>query len=157
MEAYQRLLRVISSYLFGWLEIKWVGIEEVELNILIVAIILAGAYVRAQAAFGFGITRFGLVYIATVCIWTFAVCFFIVVLPMLLLPSWWGVIGGVIGVALIVLSATFPSQVGSIIFKAGFVGRYLVPRRARVCRELRGVVYVCIALVISNYTLFQIL
>ena len=147
LDAYTSIVNEVGTFLFGWIDFKWIAIDQLEVHVLVIATILFSAYARAdmreERSKGMGLIEaiFGTFPVATIYM-------AMVVLPALLLPSWFGILG-----AAIVAGFFF----SFFLFGHNEKDEYSVPPARSFLRELGGVVAVCLILVAftSNYTLFR--
>ena len=139
MDAYSSFVNDITTFLFGWMEFRWMEINENEVHILVIALIIASAFARG-APIDDLFYKFGaaIVYVAIA-------PFLLLFLPALLLPSWGGLVGAIIGAVLL-------------------VGLYIImisdedpeiPTYGRWLKEIVGVCVAFLLLVVLNYTVFQ--
>ena len=143
--AYNNLIEPIGKFLFGWLKFRWIEVSPFEYHILVIAIILISAYARAELKYqkqhfpnqsaepAFLVFSVSLVYLL------------MIFLPIALLPSYWGWIGGVLAI-LILLFAYMVLPAGD---ERSYVGRN------EIVKQLKWVLLVTVILMALNYTLFR--
>ncbi len=92
-DGYQFLVEKIGNFLFGWIDWRWVTIDKTEMHVVILAILLGSATMRASrtAHLQAGVPP------AAAFIGAAAAAVLVIVLPVLiiaaLLPSPWGLLG----------------------------------------------------------------
>ena len=145
LDAYTSIVNDVGTFLFGWIDFRWIAIDELEVHVLIIATILVSAYARAdmreELSKGKGLfDEIGAVLGGA--------GFFmsLVVLPALLLPFWFGLVGTAIMASFVFLPLLFHQDNGE--------GSAFPPTRIFL-RELIGVFAVFLILVALNYTLFR--
>ena len=143
LDAYTSFVSDLGAFLFGWIEYEWIAIDDREMHILILAMLLVGAYARAvgrmpRTPFGgvgdqIGTAIAGVVFY-----------FSCVLLPAILVPSWYGLAASAaVLTALGALFLTHDSETAD----------FPQPHAIRV--ELVGVCGVFVLLVALNYTVFR--
>ena len=145
LDAYTSIVDDAGTFLFGWIDFKWIAIDQLEVHVLVIATIVASAYVRAEFSElrSQGNDPFdaigGVLGGVIVIMW-------MIFLPTLLLPFWFALVGAAIMASFLFLPLLFhqDEREGSAFQLA-----------RSFLRELVGVVAVCLILVALNYTVFR--
>lgn len=144
IEAYSHFMNLINSTLFGWIDIAWISISSSESHVLVISSILSITYARANMKFECDNNGDG-TFLLGVSVFSF--CFGLSFIPALILPSWLGLIGSVLGLFLFLLSC--------YVFDGDDVKNRKLPSPASARQELLGVGAVFLILIILNYTYFR--
>lgn len=142
IEAYTAFIASVNKFLFGWIDLYWFKLSDLEANVLVLAMVLSAAVVRASAAarkaagmppkVGNSMTGALVVIIAPI------------LLLQLVLPGWLGLVGGVFWFGVIALWS----------LSANDKLNQFVPPSATVRNELIGVAAVFAVIVAANYLYF---
>ncbi|MFT3733033.1 MAG: hypothetical protein QM780_16700 [Hyphomicrobium sp.] len=142
-EGYQSLVEKIGTFLFGWIDWRWVSIDRNEMHIIVLAILLGAATMRASRMVQI---RGGVPPIAAFVGAMFG-AFFVIILPVIiiaaLLPEPWGFIGS---------AAYLPWAAYEFGFRNDEADE-AVPASKDVRQEFLGIIAVFALLVALNYSI----
>lgn len=144
IDAYNLLTQKVISVLFGWIDFKWIKIDNIESHILILMFVILSAKIRSEFRYEYKKGK-SISYIILGGVFLGFMHFLHALLPALLLPGWFGFFGAVVGMIL-----TFYAVATDHVHRKKTASGQIVRN------DMKGSIVVFVLLIVLNYTIFKV-